>query len=90
MPSTTITQSVSFSREWRPAQFFAADNVGVEMENGLSCLFSCVDDKAEAIFFQACFQGDFLDYQEEVSEVLVVSFVEGEDVVHVFFGITRM
>ena len=50
----------SFFREWGPAHFLAADDVGVEVEDRLSCFFSCVDDQAEAAFFEACFQGDFL------------------------------
>ena len=50
------------------------------MEDGLSGFFACVDDEAEAAFLEACFQGDFLHYQEEIGEVFVVFFIESQKI----------
>lgn len=47
-------------REWRPSHFSAADNVRMEMEYGLACLFTRINDKAEAVFLQSFCFGNLL------------------------------
>lgn len=60
------------------------------MEDGLSCFFARIHDEAEAIFFQTGFFRDLLHNKEEVGEVFVVLFVESQNVVDMFLGMTRI
>lgn len=54
----------------------------MEMEYGLACLFTRINDKAEAVFLQSFCFGNLFDDEEKVSKVFIVFFIKCKNVIH--------
>lgn len=62
--------------------FLCRRNVRMEMEYGLACLFTGINDKAEAVFLQSFCFGNLFDDEEKVSKVFIVFFIKCKNVIH--------
>ena len=69
--SMKLSKKLLIRREWRPAHFFFAHNVCMEMKNGLSRFFSRIYNQTKSVLFQPLHFRYLLYDKKEICKLLI-------------------